>query len=233
MEQLKGFFQNRQVSTILDVGTGSGNFIAVIKESIPDAKITGVDPDKDSLNQAASLYPEVIFQEMVGEGLAFADDSFDVASISMALHHLPDVSKTLYEMQRVVKSGGWIIVNELFSDKQNPAQEVHKLIHHFRSKLDRLNGVCHNETFTKCEILDRTEAAGLQILLHFENRKPSAQLTTNNIVERISKLKYMVDAIKDKAEYPEFVKEIQLIEQNFAKYGFEMATRVVIVAQVK
>jgi ubiquinone/menaquinone biosynthesis C-methylase UbiE len=151
----------------------------------------------------------------------------------MALHHLPDVSKTLYEMQRVVKSGGWIIVNELFSDKQNPAQEVHKLIHHFRSKLDRLNGVCHNETFTKREILDRTEAAGLQILLHFENRKPSAQLTTNNIVERISKLKYMVDAIKDKAEYPEFVKEIQLIEQNFAKYGFEMATRVVIVAQVK
>jgi hypothetical protein len=52
-------------------------------------------------------------------------------------------------MQRIVKTGGWIIVNELFSDNLNPAQEVHKMFHHFRSKIDRLTGIYHNETFEK------------------------------------------------------------------------------------
>ena len=157
MEQITDFFQDKRVKTVLDVGTGSGDFLVTLKQAFPGASFAGVDPDSISLKQAEELHPDVIFREMVAEKLEFADNSFDAISISMALHHLPEIEKSLSEMQRVVKSGGWIIVSELFSDNLNPAQEVHKIFHHFRSKTHRILGVSHNETFKKKEIIEMIE----------------------------------------------------------------------------
>ncbi|MCY1721261.1 methyltransferase domain-containing protein [Prolixibacteraceae bacterium Z1-6] len=232
MKPLKTFFQNKQVRTVLDVGTGTGDFVAVLKEVFPEAKITGVDPNTKSLTEAAKLFPGVDFVDMGGEHLDFADDQFDVASISMALHHLPDITKTLAEMQRVVKPRGWIIVNELFSDNLNPAQEVHKLMHHFRSKIDRLNGVSHNETLTKAEILELVENSGVTILHHFENKKERKPTTDEEINERIAKLNVLLDTISHRPEYPNFVAEAKEINAGLKLHGFAMATRVVIIGVV-
>uniref|UniRef100_UPI0032180999 class I SAM-dependent methyltransferase n=1 Tax=uncultured Draconibacterium sp. TaxID=1573823 RepID=UPI0032180999 len=233
MEQLKTFFQNKQVSTVLDVGTGTGDFLAVLTDALPQSKITGVDPNKESLAEAAKVYPDVDFAEMSGEKLNIVDNTFDVAAISMALHHLPDIPKTLAEMQRVVKPGGWIVVNELFSDNLSPAQEVHKQMHHFRSKIDRLNGTCHNETFTKAEILKLVEDSGIRILHHFENKNERKPTTENEINERVVKMNEMLEKVSHHPEHNQLVKESKLIEADLKKHGFEMATRIVIVGQVK
>ncbi len=233
MEKLNRFFIDKEINSVLDVGTGTGNFIAVLKETFVEATIVGVDPNVESLAEAVKVYPDVSFKEMVGEKLDFADQTFDVASISMALHHVPDVALTLSEMQRVVKPGGWVIINELFSDNLNPAQEVHKAMHHFRSKIDRLNGVSHNETFTKQQILELTETAGLNIRLHFENRKPAKNPTPEEIDERLAKLNEMLDQVKNKPEFPELEIESVRIEAALKQHGFEMATCVVVVAEVK
>src|SRR5690606_12062728 len=124
------------------------------------------------------------------EKLEFTDNSFDLASISMALHHLPDIQKALKEMQRVVKPRGWIIVNELFSDNLNQAEEVHKMLHHFRSKIDRLTGVSHNEIFKKDEIRAIVKASGIDIQFEFENHLEPVSLTeSNELEERVEKMK--------------------------------------------
>jgi len=49
MEQLKTFFSDSEINSILDVGTGSGDFIAILKDVFSKTKITGVDPDTESL----------------------------------------------------------------------------------------------------------------------------------------------------------------------------------------
>ncbi|MBK6283384.1 MAG: methyltransferase domain-containing protein [Draconibacterium sp.] len=56
MKQLKGFFADKKVSTILDTGTGTGDFIEVLKEVFPEAKITGIDPNTESLLEAAKRF---------------------------------------------------------------------------------------------------------------------------------------------------------------------------------
>lgn len=232
MKQLNKFFQKKTIKTILDVGTGPGNFIPELLEAMPNVKVTGIDPNLGSLDEARQKYPDFEFKEMVGEKLDFADNNFDTASISMALHHLPDVARTLAEMQRVVRPGGFIIVNELFSDNLNSAQNVHKKMHHFRSKIDRLNGVSHNETFTKQEILDLIETAELGIDLHFENTKEQNKPTTEEIVERKEKLLTMLDEIKDLPEFKELQQEVSEIEKELDLFGFQMATCVIAVALV-
>ncbi len=232
MKRLNDFLKDKPIGTLLDVGTGSGNFIPYLSDAMPGAKITGVDPNVESLEEARVAYPEVDFLEMKGEKLLFGDNKFDVASISMALHHLPNVVKTLSEMQRVVKPGGWIVVNELFADHLNAAQEVQKTIHHWRSRIDRLKGVAHNETFKKQEILERVEKAGLKTKLHFEHKKGSKTPTARDIAEHKEKLKSMLEEIKEFPEYHELLKEIPGIERALDEHGYEMATRIVIVAEV-
>lgn len=234
MEQLTDFFRNITVNSILDVGTGTGDFIPVLNEVFQKAKVTGVDPNVTSLHAASEKYPDVLFAEMNGENLNFDDQTFDLASISMALHHLPDVQKSLKEMQRVVKKGGWIIVNELFSDNLNPAQEVHKMFHHFRSTIDRILGVSHNETFKKEEILNLVAEAGIDIQLHFENGTRGKLITSPaDLEERVEKMKEMLEQVKDFPEYERLTPEIESFREQAKKYGFQPATKVVVVGKVK
>ncbi|QIA09812.1 class I SAM-dependent methyltransferase [Draconibacterium halophilum] len=233
MEQLQQFFQDKTVHTLLDVGTGSGDFITVLKKTFKDAKFTGIDPDKPSLEEAAKIHPDAKFRSMTGERLDFPDSTFDAASISMAMHHLPDVQQTLNEMKRVVKPGGWLIINELFSDNLNPAQEVHKSMHHFRSTVDRLNGVCHNKTFSRAEILEQIEKAGLETCTTFNQNKALVEPSPEEIAERKDKLTEMLGQIKDKPEYHALKKQIPEIEYALQRHGFQMATRVVVIVQVK
>lgn len=233
MKQLINFFSDKRIARVLDVGTGPGHFIKVLQEAFPGATITGVDPDEDSLKKATETYPDAEFRQMSGEGLDFENDRFDVASISMALHHLSDVQQTLLEMKRVVRPGGWIIVNELFSDQQSPAQEVHKRMHHFRSRIDRMNGITHNEAFTRKEIVELIEKAGLFIELKFEFQNPARTPSPEEIEERKSKLREALRQIKGRPEYNEMATEIPEIETALEKHGFEMATRLVGVARVK
>jgi len=232
MKELIDFFQDKNVATLLDVGTGPGNFIKVLKQAFPEASFTGVDPDTTSLEKAKEDFPDATFQKMTGEKLEFEDNTFDVASISMVLHHLSDVQKTLAEMKRVVKPGGWIVVNELFSDNLNPAQEVHKQMHHFRSKIDRMKGVVHNDSFTRKEILEQVEKVGMQIGINFDYKNPPKTVTKADIDERKAKLYEAVETIKDREEYEGMLAEIPEIEAELEKHGFEMATRLVVVGLV-
>lgn len=234
MEKLVNYFQGKKVKSILDVGTGGGDFIAVLKEVFPETQITGVDPDTESMHESTKKYPDVSFFEMSAEKLEFTDNTFDVASISMALHHLNDIQTALKEMQRVVKPGGWIIVNELFSNNLNQAQEVHKMFHHFRSKIHRLTGINHNETFEKEQILQMVKSSGIQIQLSFENNTEKNLIAGEGELEnRIDKMKQHLDKIKDLPEYEIFKPQIEEFRERALKYGFQPATRVVVVGKIE
>ena len=149
MEPFINYFRDKKIHDVLDVGTGKGGFIHVLQDTFPEAEITGIDPESAYLQIARDKYPDVSFIKMHSEKLLFRDNTFDVAVISMALHHLPKVKKSLKEMKRVVKDEGWIIVNEMISNNLNSAQEVHKLYHHFRSRVDMMTGIYHRKSFTK------------------------------------------------------------------------------------
>jgi ubiquinone/menaquinone biosynthesis C-methylase UbiE len=232
MEQLKDFFHDKNVKSILDVGTGTGDFLKVLTEDFPSAAIVGVDPDSKSLEEAAKKFPEITFQKMGAEKLLFKANSFDVVSISMALHHLPKIQKSLKEIKRVVKPGGWIIVNELFSDNLNPAQEVQKMFHHFRSRVDRLLGICHRETFKKAEIIQMVKDAGIPIQFYFEHT-PNVNMIENktDLEMWVEKMKQNLERISGLPDYE--ILKLQIIEfrENAAAHGFPPATRVVIVGK--
>lgn len=234
MEPLTLFFKDIKIESILDVGTGKGDFLKVLVKIFPDSQMTAIDPNASSLDEARKKFPDAFFQKMTAENLLFDNDSFDLASISMALHHLRKINKGLKEMKRVVKPGGWIILNELISDRLTPAQEVHKLYHHFRSRIDRMTGICHRETFTRVAILDMLKRAGITTQFFFEyNQEIDSVRDKTEIDLKVRKMAQSLEKIKGRKEYELMRPQIDEFRERAVKYGFEPATQLVVAGRSK
>lgn len=156
------------VPHVLDVATGRGEFINVLKQKLGYyEQIIGVDPSGKNVNYAQKIYPEnnIEIYRMELEELQFPDNSFDLVSISNSLHHLEDREKVFAQILRVAKPGGIVLVTEMYKDgEQTAAQQTHIMIHHWIAAIDRRLDIIHDETFDKAEIIEMVKGLKLENL---------------------------------------------------------------------
>jgi demethylmenaquinone methyltransferase/2-methoxy-6-polyprenyl-1,4-benzoquinol methylase len=95
-------------SRVLDVATGTGAQARAFAEKAWE--VVGVDLSEAMLRVARrkSTAPNLRFEHADATALPFPDGSFDVASISLALHEMPESVRpqVLAELKRVTKPGG-------------------------------------------------------------------------------------------------------------------------------
>lgn len=236
MKQLKTFFAGKPVRNILDIGTGAGDFIKILSTVFPEQTlITGIDPSEEALTEARrgneSVY--IKFIRMEGEHLSFDDHTFDVVCLSNAMHHLASTDKTLSEMKRVVKAGGWLVIAELVSDGLNEAQENQKMLHHFKSYVQRKAGITHRETWTEAEIVEIIQSTGIKPVLTFSyNRMANSVSDTEKINERINEFAGHLANLEGAPEYLEKVELFETFKERLKIHGFQMARQIVVVGQV-
>lgn len=112
-----------QVATVLDVGTGGADIpIALLADARRRGEtlaVTATDSRAEVLDAARAVRPQldgIAGLELAvadGRALPYPDASFDVAHVSLVLHHLPpgDAVALLRELRRVARRG--IVVNDL------------------------------------------------------------------------------------------------------------------------
>lgn len=158
---------------ILDVATGSGDFVNTLMKMLKDYDcFHGIEISRKDLESARKRFEglPVEFLEMDARYLGFGDNSFDTVCISYSLHHLEDINRVLAEMKRVLKPGGYFVVQEEFSDgKQNEAQKTGTLRHHWDSEIDSLLGMIHHKTYPKQKIKNMINGLQLSELETFES----------------------------------------------------------------
>jgi ubiquinone/menaquinone biosynthesis C-methylase UbiE len=237
MEQLKTFFAGKSVHTILDIGTGSGDFIKLISPAFPEAaKITGIDMSEEALTgaRAENHSPNVNFIRMEGEHLDFPNQSFDAVCLSNAMHHLASTEKTFSEMKRVVKNEGWLVIAEIVSDSLNEAQENQKMWHHFKSYVDRKSGITHQETWSEKEVLEMIRSAGISSAITFPyNRMPEPITDPEKLKHWITQFEDSLAKLKGLPEYDEKLSLFQLFKERLKLHGFQLARQIVVVCQKK
>lgn len=236
MEQLKTFFSGKPIGKVLDIGTGSGDFIRLIQPVFREnTQITGIDPSEEALAEARHLNnsANVEFLKMEGEKLGFSDDSFDVVCLSNAMHHLADPTKTFSEMKRVAKPGGYILIAEIVSDGLNEAQENQKMFHHFKSFVDQKFGITHRETWTESEVIDILAANEIYPELTFPYNRMQKPVTDREQLDGwIQKFENHLDQLKVFPEYNEKAQLFESFKERLSVHGFQVARQVVVVGKI-
>lgn len=97
---------------VLDLGCGTGTLTIMLKQSVPQAKVIGLDGDNEVLTIARSKAVQADVDIQWEQGLAFLlpypDGSFDRVVSSLVFHHLISENKVhaFQEVFRVLRQGG-------------------------------------------------------------------------------------------------------------------------------
>jgi 2-polyprenyl-3-methyl-5-hydroxy-6-metoxy-1,4-benzoquinol methylase len=102
---------------VLDVGCGAGRVCIAIAKSFPAAKVTGIDPDAESISQARSAAAA----QGVGDRIRFlaqttadvrADGGFDLVTLCDALHDLAAPREILEQIRSLLRPDGTLFIIE-------------------------------------------------------------------------------------------------------------------------
>ena len=101
---------------ILDLGAGTGRFSTLLADAF-DARVIGVEPSEKMRDAAArgSAHPRVVYRDGPAASIPASAGEFDLAFMSMVVHHVPDLDACAAELHRVIKPGGSVFVRNTFS----------------------------------------------------------------------------------------------------------------------
>ncbi len=117
-----------QPKQILDVATGTGDFALEALRLNPD-KVIGLDISKEMLAHGEEkirkkgLSNKISMQLGDSENMPFEDNTFDAITVAFGVRNFENLEKGLKEMNRVMKTGGKVVILEFSKPTQFPIKQ--------------------------------------------------------------------------------------------------------------
>lgn len=231
-------FKLIDAGTVLDVATGRGEFVVVIKNDFKSYEhIVGIDISDQTVKHTQTLFPEnnIEILRMNVENIEFAEEHFNTVCISNSLHHLEHMDKSLKEMMRVLKSGGLFIATEMYCDgRQTEAQKSHILMHHWFADVDQLAGIYHSHTYKKQQIIDLLCKLPLlrmeTIEYYYPTDNPKDPVVINNLVKNCETI---IKKLSKQPDTEKIISEGQELIERLKTCGFASASRILFIGKRK
>ena len=131
---------------VLDIGCGTGTLVTLVKRYYPDVEAVGLDPDPKALararRKATAKAVSIQFDEGYSDELPYPEASFDRIFSSFMFHHLKsaDKEKTLREVRRVLKPGGYIYLLDFGGPERRRDGFLARLLHSSHMMKDNFYG---------------------------------------------------------------------------------------------
>ena len=93
---------------ILEIGSGKGRLLSHLLQRGYD--IRGVEADRSSIAASRELYGDLPLNAVDTVALPEPDGSLDIVLSFDVLEHIPDTDSHLREVRRVLKPGGWYLL---------------------------------------------------------------------------------------------------------------------------
>lgn len=234
MEKIEKRISEINGGDVIDLATGKGDFLHFIKTFKNYNTITVLDIESKYEPVIKKYHPELEFDYRTGntENLSFPDESFDTVCISNSLHHMKQPVKALKEAYRIVRKGGQLIVNEMYSDEQsqNEPQMSHTLFHKWNARIDRIQGITHNPPFKQIEILGLIEKLQAGTYETMTYSYPSENPKDKTLIDKLIELgKLNLKKLNSHDEYESLKKEYDDIVKHLMKAGFATAPSIMII----
>ncbi len=103
---------------ILDVATGTGDVAIMAVKILNPVKVTGIDISEGMLQRgrvklkSQGLNAKIELLHGDSETINFPDNSFDAITVAFGVRNFQNLEKGLFEMRRVLKPGGKIVILE-------------------------------------------------------------------------------------------------------------------------
>ena len=108
---------------VLDFGCGTATLTIMVKEIYPEAKVTGIDVDREILDRAIQKVKEkkldIFLLDYDGRQLPFQPNAFDRTLSCLVFHHLDTETKqkVLAEIFRVLNKDGQLLIADFGRSK--------------------------------------------------------------------------------------------------------------------
>jgi len=117
------------VQSVLDIGSGTGRALLMLKKWRPEVRIVGIEP---SAELRTIGYQNGLSEEELVDGdaraLSYEDGSFDLVTEFGALHHIPGPGRAVAEMLRVARFGIFISDSNNFGQGSRPVRLAKQLL---------------------------------------------------------------------------------------------------------
>ena len=111
-----------RAESVLEVGCGVGAQSEILLRRFPDLNLTGIDFNQRQIEAAQSFLETVPYakdrfelKQMDAMNMDFEASSFDGAFLCWVLEHVPDPSRVLSEVRRVLKPGSKVFLTEVMN----------------------------------------------------------------------------------------------------------------------
>ncbi|HEX8182348.1 MAG TPA: class I SAM-dependent methyltransferase [Candidatus Saccharimonadales bacterium] len=168
---VKRLLEGKKFRNAVDVGGGYGRLCVLLEKYA--AKVTLAEPSQQQLDIAKDYlkdHPEIDRKLLQADDLKFADSSVDLLTMVRVMHHLPEPSAEFTEINRVLASDGYAIievanysharnrVKHIMQRKKLPTQPVDIRSAEHRTK-DEIAFVNHNPK----TVIKQLAHAGLKV----------------------------------------------------------------------
>lgn len=109
---------------ILDLAAGTGTSSA--EYAAAGADVVACDFSTGMVAEGRRRHPRISFVAGDATALPFADESFDVVTISYGLRNVQDTRTALREMHRVTRPGGRIVIAEFSTPTSRPFRALYR-----------------------------------------------------------------------------------------------------------
>ncbi|MGE8203927.1 class I SAM-dependent methyltransferase [Heyndrickxia sp. NPDC080065] len=183
---------------MLDIATGGGHTANAFAPRV--SWVTALDLTHEMLQAAESFikgngYENVNFMAGDAEDLPFDNETFDLVTCRIAPHHFPNVEKFVEEANRVLKKGGYFLLDDNVSPEDSAQDQ-------FYNTIEKMRDYSHYRAWKKTEWINMLERKGFVIeemyrfekTFKFENWCNRMKLEEN---EKIALTKFMLEASPD------------------------------------
>ncbi len=167
VEKAIAFFKEKGLTTVLDLGCGTGRHIRILLENGFD--VYGCDSSAEALSFAENESSQVEFSLCNMTSLLYQDEFFEAVLCNHVIQHgsIDDIKKAVSEIHRILKKHGYLFLTTVSTEhpKALTGQEIEP---NTRINTDALDGNIPHHFFSGQEIEKLFADFEITSLEHFE-----------------------------------------------------------------